>query len=254
MLKKFVYVLCCVSLFSLLSASEISSPANIFASGNNKFVLPIFVEEFHKKYPDAELSIEYGTSGFLAESILKGAAYDIFLSADNSYAQKVYEAKKALNPPKIYTRGSLIIFIPRDSALEQKKLKVLNDKRIEHIVIANQKTSPYGRAAVEVLKNAKIFASLNEKILYTSDISTVITSVIWYDNAGFLAKSAIQVLPAAYKKEGVNWIDVDPSLYTPIIQTYVVSKQGSKNKNAQQFLEYMHSVDGQNIYHKFGYK
>lgn len=237
-----------------LTAAEKSAPAIIFASGNNKFVLPVFVENFYRKYPEARVVIEYGASGDLANAILNGVRYDIFLSADRLYSQKVYDAHKALKAPLEYARGSLILFIPKDSTFHQKKLKVLKGKNIKHITIANKETAPYGKATIEALQNAGLLEKVKNKIRYSTDISTVIQNVIWYDDAGFLSKSALHSLPMAYRIEGVNWIEVDQTLYKPIIQAYVVSKEGSENINAVKFLDYMHSDEGRSIYKEYGYK
>lgn len=255
MFNKFVYTLLFLGSLLLTShASEISAPAKIFASGNNKFVLPIFVENFYRKYPGARVVIEYGASGDLANSIMNDVAYDIFLSANMTYPQNIYRAGKAVYPPKEYAKGSLILLIPADNAFSQKKLKVLKNTNIKHITVANKKTAPYGMATLDVLKNSKLWNSVKDKIRYSTDISTVITNVIWYDDAGFLSKSAIHSLPMAYSKKGINWIEVDQNLYNPIIQGYVVSKEGSENINAKRFIEYLLSDEGREIYKQFGYK
>jgi len=248
-------ILLLVGTFTSFSASEERhAPATIFASGNNKFVLPVFVENFYRKYPDSRVVIQYGASGDLAASILNDVSYDIFLSANMTYPQNIYRAGKAALPPKEYARGSLILFVPADNAFHQKKLKVLKNKNIKHISIANKKTAPYGMATLDVLKKSKLLDSIKDKIRYSTDISTVITNVIWYDDAGFLSKSAMHSLPMAYRKEGVNWIEIDQNLYNPIIQGYVVSKEGSKNINVQRFIEYLHSQEGRDIYREYGYK
>lgn len=235
-------------------ASELTAPANILASGNNKFVLPVLIQSFYRKYPDSRVVVQYGATGDLTNSILNGVNYDILLGANMEYPQKVYDAKKAMFPPKEYARGSLILFVPADNSLSQKKLKVLKNKKIKHITIANRKTAPYGKASFEVLQNSALLSSIRAKIRYSTNISTAITNVIWYDDAGFLSKSAIQSLPIGYRKEGVNWIEVDEKLYTPIIQGYVVSKNGSNNINAIRFIEFLFSEDGRAIYKAYGYK
>lgn len=252
MFSKLIFVI--IALCLTLDAREPLFPAIIFASANNKFVLPVVLEQFYQKYPKAQFLVKYGTSGDLTDAILNGADYDLFLAANSEYPQEVYAAKKAINPPVEYARGALILFTPQDSSLSQKKLTVLKNKNIKHITIANKASAPYGKAAVEALKNVKLFAKLKDKIRYSSDISTVIESVIWYDNAGFLSKSAVEYLPKAYRKEGINWIEVDSHLYHPIIQTYVISQSGAQDANVTQFLKFLHSQEGQKIYHKYGYR
>ena len=253
MAVKFFILLVSFLLISI-DAYEGNAPANIFASGNNKFVLPALIRGLYKKYPDVRVVVQYGSTGDLANSIIEGVNYDIFLAADMKFPQVLYEAHKALHPPKEYARGSVILFVPADKTLHQKKLKILKDKRIRNITIANKKTAPYGMAAIEILNNASLFKSLKNKIRYSTDISTAITNVIWYDDAGFLSKSAIESLPAAYRAEGINWIEVDQSLYKPIIQGYVISKQAVENSNATKFIDFLLSEEGQAIYKAYGYK
>ncbi len=238
-----------------LGANDIgSAPAVVFASGNNKFVLPVIVERFNLKYPKHKIVIQYGSTGDLAKSILDGVSYDIFLAADMQRAKSIYLANKAINPPKVYARGSLILFVPPDKTLKQKKITILKKKEIKHISIANRRTAPYGKAAIEALRNSGLYDEISYKIQYSTDVSTAITNVIWYDNAGFLAKSAVKSLPTIYDKEGINWIEIDKSLYEPILQGYVVSERGSKNKNAVEFIKFITSQAGQAIYKEYGYK
>lgn len=238
-----------------LHARELpKSAALIFASGNNKFVLPEVIRSFNLLYPEAEILVEYGATGDLANAIMEGVNYDIFLAADMESPQKVYQAKKSALPAQQYTQGVLVLFAPADKTLSQKKLNILKDKKIKHITIANAKTAPYGRAAIEVLENIKLIDDISSKIRYSTDISTVITNVVWYDDAAFLSKSGIRSLPSGYRVEGVNWIEIDQSLYTPIKQGFTVSKSGSENACAKKFIDFLLSKDGQNIYKAYGYK
>ena len=238
-----------------LKAVEISSPpAVVFVSGNNKFVFTEILEQFYKKYPNSKVVVQYGATGDLTKAILDGVSYDIFLAADMQRPKQIYLANKAVNKPEVYTRGSLVLLIPSDKTLRQKKLTVLKKKSIKYISIANRKTAPYGKAALEALVKSGLYDEISNKIQYSTDVSTAITNVIWYDNAGFLSKSAVNILPVGYNQEGVNWIEVDQSLYTPILQGYVISKMGLKNENAKKFIKFIISKEGQALYKKYGYK
>jgi molybdate transport system substrate-binding protein len=252
MFRYFVFLIFIV--LSLHARELPKSTALVFASGNNKFVLPEVIKSFNLLHPEAEILVEYGATGDLANAILEGVNYDIFLAADMESAQKVHIAKKSATPVEQYSQGSLVLFVPADKTLSQKKLNILKDKKIKNITIANAKTAPYGKAAVEVLKNTKLFDDLSGKIRYSTDISTAITNVVWYDDAAFLSKSGIRSLPSGYRTEGVNWIEVDSSLYTPIKQGFTVSKSGLENECAKRFINFVLSKEGQEIYKAYGYK
>ena len=226
----------------------------IFAAAHNKFVLPEIIDRFTKKHPDTIFNIEYGASGKLRDSILEGVGYDIFLSADMNKPQEVYMAKKSATEVKKYSEGSLILVAPADKSLKNRGLEILKDSKIKKIAIANPKSAPYGKATIEVLKKIGIFEEISGKIIYTSDISTVIANMAWYDEAGFTAKSAIKSLPLGYNKEGVHYIEIDSSLHSPIEHGFVVSNDGIKREVVKNFVDFLSSNEALQIFREYGYK
>ncbi len=249
------FVLLLSSFLTTLSAdNRYKRPASILAAGNLKFVFPQIIQKFYEKYPNASVHIQYGASGTLAEAILAGKEYDIFFSANVAYTQKIYEANKSATQPKKYAQGLLILFVPSNPSLAHKGLKLLADTKITAITVANSAAAPYGVAAMEAIKNSKCCQNILDKIRYSSDVATAIDNVIWQGDAGFLSKSALYMIPDNRKKEGIDWIDIDTKLYSPIIQSYVVSKEGLKNENAQKFLHFIESDEGQKIFRDNGYK
>jgi len=239
----------------LLSAQELDKkPAFIFAAANLKFVFPQIIKEFYIKYPDARVYIQYASTGYLANSILKGKKYDIFFAANTQYPQQVYLAKKSITPPKIYTQGLLILFTPSNPLLSKKRLNILCSKEIKYISIANKSTAPYGAASIEVIKNIPCYKAAINKIKFTVDAATAIDNVIWNAYSGFLSKSALFMIPKQKKQKGVDWIEIDHKLYNPIMQAYVISKNGLKNDNAIKFLNFVESQAGQKIFKENGYK
>lgn len=228
-------------------------PAFILASSNLEFVFPQIIQAFYKKYPNASVHIQYDSSGYLADAILHGKEYDIYFSANKRYPAQIYKAKKSATKAKDYVQGLLILFVPKYLPLQKEGIKVLASKKIKNITIANKKTAPYGVAAMQVLKNSKCDMKTLKKVRYSSDVATAIDNVIWRGDAGFLSKSALYILPKGRKKKGRDWIQIDTKLYNPIIQAYVISKEGLKNPNAQKFLRFIHSNVGKKIFQDNGY-
>lgn len=239
---------------SLYANQPYKKPAIVFAASNLKFVFPQMIKSFYEKYPETRVYIRYDTSGNLANSIMDGSNYDIYFCANLSYAKKVYQAKKSITKPKKYIQGLLILFTPPNSSLYEKKTEILDSKNIANITIANKKSSPHGMASIEVLNNVNCFEKIKYKIRYSVDVATAIDNVIWSGDAGFLPKSALYMIPDNRKKEGRDWIEIDQKLYTPILQTYVISKDGLENDNATKFLNFLKSKIGQKIFKENGYK
>ena len=240
---------------STLSAQNVyQKPAFVFAAGNLKFVLPQIIKEFYIKHPDARVFIQYGSSGYLADEIIEGKSFDIYFAANIKYPQKIYDTKKSSTKPKIYAQGQLILFIPKNLKLNEEGLKLLGTDSIKNITVANKSSAPYGVAALEALKNSKCCTQVLNKVRYSSDVATAIDNVIWHGDAGFLSKSALNMIPDSRQEEGVDWIEVDNELYSPILQAYVISKNGLKNDNAIKFIKFLESEAGQKIFRDNGYK
>ena len=250
---KFILLLL-LSVSSLYAQKPYVRSGLILASGNLKFVFPQMIQAFYEKYPNASVHIEYEASGNLANAILTGKEYDIYFSANRSYPKKIYEHHKSATKPRNYAQGILILFVPKNLPLKREGLRILSNKKIRHIVIANKTTAPYGAAAMQTLKNSKCCETILHKVHYSSDVATAIDDVIWKGDAGFLSKSALYILPSDRKTKGVDWIEIDQRLYSPIIQAYVISQEGLQNPNAQKFIHFINSTDGQKIFRDNGYK
>jgi len=54
-------------------------------------------------------------------------------------------------------------------------------------------------------------------------------------------------------KEGENWADVDPKLYTPINQGIVIVKNGEANNEVAAFYAFMLSPKAKKILNDYGY-
>ncbi|MFK5880949.1 MAG: molybdate ABC transporter substrate-binding protein [Sulfurospirillum sp.] len=247
MARLLIVFLCFLSFSTLGVAGEYG---RIFASSNLEFVFSDMIKSFYAKYPSSSVHIQYGSSGSLFEDIQDGNKYDIFFSADMRYPQMLYKNGKAVSPPKAYVRGFLVLIGFDDKVIKQNGLKCLRNSDIKKIMIANKTTAPYGKASIEILKNAGLYKNVKQKIEYSLDVALVIDGVLWNHYIGFIPKSALGILP----KNKINWIDVDKRLYSPIIQGYAISKKGIKNKNAMNFLKFITSPGGGKIFKKYGYE
>ena len=227
----------------------------VFASSNLRFVFPQMIKAFYEEYPEASIHIQYEGSGVLAKEILDGIDYDLFLAANMKYPEIVYEHKKAIEAPKVYAQGKVVLYLPKELKKKYKGKKlneILKQDDIRKIIIANKETAPYGRASLEILKSYKIYAQVKHKIQYTQDIATAVYELLWNDEVGFIPKSALYFFSENKNIEG-DWIDINQNKYQDIFQGYVLSKNGKNNENIVKFLAFLYSKKGQEIFNKYGY-
>jgi len=236
----------------LLFSFATSESIKIATSANVSYAMSELKETFLKQNPNSRVDIILGSSGKLTAQILHLAPYDIFLSADMKYPFRLQKKNLTATKPKIYAKGSLIIFTIKDNIDLSKGIAVVKDAK--KIAVANYKTAPYGKASVEALKNAKLFKIAKPKFINGESIAQSVQYSLIATDIGFIAKSSIfSNKMKKYNKIGKNWVDVNRSLYRPIEQGVVILKRAKENNLAKKFYEFLFSKEAKAIFKKYGY-
>jgi len=244
-----------VTFLSMLSIL-LASPKNrlyIAACSNLGGTIEELASEFQKQNPNIKTEVTIASSGNLSAQIRHGARYQIFLSADLSHPQALFDDGFVTSKPVLYTKGALVLFSRTHRDLTQG-MSLLLDGNISHIAIANPKTAPYGLAAQQALQRDKIFHKIKPKLVYANSISQTLAYSIMVTDAGLVALSSMYSKSMSGFKKGLNWIEIDPSLYTYTSQGMSVTKAGENDQNAKLFYDYMLSQDAQKILLNHGYK
>jgi molybdate transport system substrate-binding protein len=237
----------------MLKGQDKSSEIRVAVAANVQFAMQEIKAGFEKE-TGIKIETILGSSGQLTAQITQGAPYDIFISADMKYPFTLFTNKLAIEKPKVYARGSLVLWTMNQNIKVDKILKQLFDKKIEKIAIANPKAAPYGVAAVHALKYFGIYDKIKDKLVYGESIAQVNQFIVSKTaDIGFTSKSV--VISPNMKGKGV-WEEIDTSAYDPIEQGFVILKYGYDNhrKEAQAFYDFMFSQKAIKILKKYGYK
>ncbi|NPA53924.1 MAG: molybdate ABC transporter substrate-binding protein [Aquificae bacterium] len=221
----------------------------IAAAANTQFAVNEIKKAFEKKYPEIHVKTVISSSGKLAAQILKGAPYDIFISADMKYPLFLYKNNKTVGKPKVYAYGTLVLWTTKNIKIEN--IKQLKEPFIKKVAVANPKTAPYGRESINVLKHYKIYKDVKNKLVFGESISQ--TSQYIHRglvDIGFTAKSI--VLAPKMKNKG-HWIEIDKKTYEPIKQGAVILKNTKNLETSKKFFEFLFSKEAKDILKKYGY-
>lgn len=233
--------------FSYLSHAE---SLKLAVAANVSYAIDELKTIFEKQHPDIQVEVIHGSSGKLTSKIRQGAPYDLFLSANMSYPQALFDEGKAVNKPVVYARG-LLAFLSNKKRNPCKEETVLNDEDIKKIAIANPKTAPYGVAAVEALKNAKMYELHKDKFVYGESISQTVFYSTMAADIGIVAVSSLHSPQLSQFREGIHWWELDEALYTPISQGMVILQESNASK---RFYDFILSDEAQELFKKYGYK
>ena len=225
---------------------------NIAVAANVSYAIDSIKKEFNKVYPETKVQVTLGSSGKLTAQIKNGAPYQLFMSANMKYPNKLYADAIAINRPKVYAQGTLAYFSSKPQDFS-KGIHLLENQNIKKIAMANPKTAPYGIATLQALKNATIYEKIRSKLIYGESISQTVSYAVTAADMGFIAKSALYSSKMIQYKKGTHWSDLDTKLYEPISQGIVILKNGEASSEVQSFYDFIFSTQAKKIFADFGY-
>ncbi|RXJ68681.1 molybdate ABC transporter substrate-binding protein [Halarcobacter ebronensis] len=237
---------------SLLISGAFADKLNVAIAANVSYAIGELKAEFNKIYPDIEIHETLTSSGKLTAQIKNGAPFDIFMSANMKFPEALYADGLAVTKPVVYAQGSLA-YLSSKQLDYSKGIDLVTGSDIKKIAIANPKTAPYGKAAVEAMTNGKVYDKVKANLVFAESISQTVTYALTATDVGFIAKSTLYSDKMKQYKKGVNWEDVDPKLYTPINQGIVLLKKAENDPSAKAFYDFMLSEKAKKILIAYGY-
>ena len=186
-----------------------------------------------------EVEASYGSSGLLYAQIVQGRRFDVFLSADADRPRALVNENRA-HSPITYATGRLVLVVNHgDPGADW----LTPDRRV---ALANPETAPYGRAAVEAMRQ---LGAVSKRITALNVAQAFHFAASGAADGAFVALA--QVVAREIPAERC-WL-VPEQLYAPIEQTGVVLA-GPRERAAQELLDYLGSARAREVIRKAGYR
>lgn len=209
---------------------------------------------YENKHENIELNFNFGASGALQQQIELGAPTDVFLSASAANMKTLVDKKfiDASQQTSLLS-NELVVIIPATLAGAGvgsiQRIEDLAKENIEHIALGIPETVPAGSYAKEALTNARLWESLQSKIVQTKDVRQVLAYVESGNaEAGFVYKTDA----LASKKVSIAF-NADPNTYTPIVYPAGIVKATKHLEEAFDFYNYLQSDEAKDVFTKYGF-
>lgn len=220
----------------------------IATAANAQFAIEEIAREFEKETGIAT-QIIVGSSGKHTAQIEAGAPYDVFVSADRKFPNKLFELGLTITEPATYAYGKLVIWTLNETL--STSIKDLSTLDVNHIAMPNPKTAPYGRAAKEALEKADLYNPLSAKLVFGESVAQ--TNQFILSKSAAIGFTAASIVMAPSMKNTGKWQEVDQNSYSPIAQGAVVMKQSSQLEKANKFYLFLFSPKAKKILRAHGY-
>ncbi len=240
-LLNFFFMLCAMS----LQADE----AHIAVAAAFQPVMPELITQFEKRTPH-KITFEADNVANLFEKIKQGAKIDVFLSADAEHPILLEQQGVAvINTRFSYAIGRLVLWSVETNRLDSYG-NILRTDSFKSLAMPDPQKSPYGMAAMDVLRKMGLENTLKDKLIFYP--SNLLTKKAVEDGKADLAFLALSILEPQKKITGSIWI-VPNRLQQGIAHQAVLLKQGETNIAAQSFLKFLKEPFAQNAYERHGY-
>jgi len=196
-----------------------------------------------------EILLVNGATGMLHAQIVKGAPFDLFLSADRERVGAL-ETAGLLAPGgrRTYALGRLVLYARDPDRLGPSLRASLADPELSRLAIADPRLAPYGRAAIEVLKALGLEDRLGERLVRGQNVAQALAFV----QSGNAELGLVAL--ALAREGGGRWIAVPATLHGPIAQDAGLLRRGSGNAAARAFWDYLLSDSAREIIRAHGYE
>jgi len=215
-----------------------------------------------EKQAGIQVAVSLGSSGNFFSQIQNGAPFDVFMSADRSYPEKLEQSGR-VEPRTLtsYALGKLVIWIPKGSPVALTfnaehvltgDLKALTSSQVRKIAVANPAHAPYGRAAVAALKSYGIYDEIQSKLALGENISQA-AQFVQSGNAdvGLIALSL--ALSEAMQRSG-TYLLIPQDKYEPLEQAAAVLSGSKQKEAARRFVEFLKSPAARRIFRESGFE
>jgi molybdate transport system substrate-binding protein len=208
---------------------------------------------FEAARPGAKVALTFGASGTFFAQIQNGAPFDVFLSADREYPDRVVaERLAAPADERVYALGTLVVWVPHGSAIdvEARGISSLADPVVRRIAIANPAVAPFGRAAEAALRAAGIHDAVKDRLV----LGTSAAQAAQFATTG-AADAALLPYSLTFDPELARGraVPVPQALYPRIEQAGVVLSRAQEPALARAFLDFVTGEKGRAILAKYGY-
>jgi len=237
----------------------------IAAAANLSDVLPSIIDSYQVDHrvsdstsdkSDLDIDVTYASSGKLYAQIKAGAPYDLYLSANQAFPQKLADNERDRSvQPFTYARGQLALYSatkPLNDFTPASLIDAFTSASFtdnSKISIANPELAPYGASAKSYLQSQKLYDKLSaqKNLIQAENIGQAFqyahTGSVDY---GFVAQSQISAINA--KPE--QFITLAPESYPAILQDGIII---SDKPATIDFTNYLRSAEGQRYFLQAGY-
>ncbi|WP_366553810.1 molybdate ABC transporter substrate-binding protein [Aquibaculum sediminis] len=235
-----------------------TAQALVAAASDLQFALSELADAFERDSGEP-LRLVFGSSGNLTRQIANGAPFELFLSADEAYVERLVEGGHTRDSGALYAQGRLVLLLPagsplrEDSAVDDLRLEDLGEAaaagRLTRLAIANPEHAPYGQAAREALEASGVWEAVQPTLILGENVSQAAQFALSGAAQGGLVAYSLVLAPTMEGRG--DYALVDEALHAPLRQRMVLTRKSGPV--AEAFYDYLQTEEARDLLDRYGF-
>jgi molybdate transport system substrate-binding protein len=204
---------------------------------------------YEVQHPGLTVRFNFAATGPLLQQIEQGAPVDVFASADQQSMDKAEKGNFVLPASRTDFTGNALVLISPVGKNDVKGLADLKSAQVLKISIGNPESVPVGRYTKAAFEKEGIWEELMPKFIMGSSVKQVLEYVM----RGEVEAGCVFATDAEISKDKVRVVAEIPTV-KPIVYPVAVVAASTQKEQAQAFVDYLKSAEGQAVLVKYGFK
>ncbi|MCB9230155.1 MAG: molybdate ABC transporter substrate-binding protein [Bacteroidia bacterium] len=185
-----------------------------------------------------KVELVFASSGKICAQIEHGAPYDLFISANQEFTQRLQKANLVEGEPEVIALGQLILWSGKPGFLPG--LEDLTSPEVHKIALPNPELAPFGQGARDFLQRQGLWDTLQPRLVLGESVSQTNQFLVSQAaDCGFTSRSFIA---SKEFQENPHFTEINPNLHTPIAMTLVeVARQKDNADWPKKFRAFLNS-------------
>lgn len=225
----------------VLRVSAASSLTNVLAEAS---------KNFSKDHANTNVELNFAASGVLLKQIEEGAPVDLFVSASTKEMDALQSQGLIQQGSRVDIASNELVLVTGTSS-DLKSWDGLLSAQVHKIAVSNPETVPSGRYAKETLQKRMLWERVQSKLVLGQDVRQTlgymirgdVDAAIVFTSDALMAASKVRVAARA-----VGGVD-----HSRIRYPIAVLGNSKRLTEAREFVQYLTSPKGQELFKKFGF-
>jgi molybdate transport system substrate-binding protein len=254
LLALFLFGGCNLKPVSVDAPPQTRQTLTVAAAADLKFAFDEIVTEFQKAHTNIEVRVNYGSSGNFYAQLAQRAPFDVFLSADVSYPERLIDAGLGAAESKfVYAVGRIVVWVPSQSPIDPVNLGMesLRHPSVRRIAVANPDHAPYGKSAIAAMQKLGVYDSVKGRLIFAENVAQA-AQFVTSGSADIGIISASLAVAPAMKNQGRFW-EIPLDAYDRMEQGGVILAWSRQLDAAQALRSFVMGSAGKTILRRHGF-